>query len=306
MDAGSMVIALLTAAGAAAGPAALGGLPDATASTSRCIAAPDEERSGRARSDAEALAQRRTDVGLDAERDGGRDTGRDTGANTGTGSAALAEELALELADVVAGSDDPTSRRLAAALAAAGFEPSAGQAAGSRQQDTAASRSGEDEQAGRLDDRSDRLNDQLGDDQLRDDQLGGSRRDDSELDRDRLDDRLADRNGRAQGRLDDELGDDRLGNGQDDADQVGDDRLGRDQGNGQAACDGRADDAGDAEASGANRSSDLDDVLASRGSDAGSREPADSTADRGRSNDPVELDGSDIASVLERGERVGG
>ena len=175
MDAGSLVIALLTAAGAAAGPAALGGLPDATASTSRCIAAPDEERSGSARSDAEALAQRRTDVGLDAERDSGRDTGQDTGANPGTGSAALAEELALELADVVAGSDDPTSRRLAAALAAAGFEPSADQAAGSRQQDTAASRSGESEQAGRLDDRSGRQNDQLGDDRLRDDQLRDDR-----------------------------------------------------------------------------------------------------------------------------------
>src|SRR5688500_6111345 len=78
MDAGSFVIALLTAAGAAAGPAALGAPPDASAPAARCIAAPEEERSD-------------TDVGLGGQRD------------TGSGSSGLPDELIDDLADVVAG-----------------------------------------------------------------------------------------------------------------------------------------------------------------------------------------------------------
>jgi hypothetical protein len=167
MDAGSFVIALLTAAGAAAGPAALGTLPDATAPTARCIAAPGEERSS-----AEDLGRQRADT----------DVGLDTGRATGASSSALAEELAQELADVVAESDDPTSRRLAAALAAAGFEASV--TAGSGQQ-TAASRSGD----GMLDDRSDRS----GQEPLGEDRLDRNRMD--------TDDRI-DRNQRGADRLD--------------------------------------------------------------------------------------------------------
>ena len=200
MDAGSIVIALLTAAGAAAGPAALGALPDATAPVARCIAAPDEERSGSTRSDAGVSAGQRadSDVGLDAR-------------DRASASSALAEELAQELADVVAESDDATSRRLAAALAAAGFEASAGS-----RQETAASRS--DDSDSRLDDS----------------RLEDSRLEDSALDRTRLDDRLGERDGRS--------GDDRNSgqNAQDDGRQ-NDDRLGRSQGDDVLACDGPGD-----------------------------------------------------------------
>jgi hypothetical protein len=253
MDAGSFVIALLTAAGAAAGPAALGTLPDATAPTARCIAAPGEERSG-----ADELAERRADT----------DVGRDTGQqDAGTTSAPLAEELAQELADVVADSDDPTSRRLAAALAAAGFEATA--TAGSSQQ-TAASRADD----GMLDDRSSGSDrEPLGDDRMGDGRLG-----DDELDRNRMG-------------TDDQV----------DRDQRGADRLDRNQDEDVLDCAdrGRQRPTGvedeEPAASDANRSSDLEDVLSSRGSARSSRSSA-----------PVERGGSGIAAALERGERTAG
>ncbi|TQM38216.1 hypothetical protein [Pseudonocardia cypriaca] len=237
MDAGSIVIALLTAAGAAAGPAALGALPDATAPVARCIAAPDEERSGSARSDA----------GVSAEQRAGSNAGLEARDRT-SASSALAEELAQELADVVAESDDATSRRLAAALAAAGFEASAGSS-----QETAASRSDDSGLDSRLDDS-----------RLDDSRLDDSRLDDSALDRTRLDDRLGERDG----------------------------RLGRSQGDDDLACDGRGAD----QDTGANRSSDLEDVL-SRSSE---RERTGSD----RSSSPVEREDSGIAAALERGERT--
>jgi resuscitation-promoting factor RpfB len=292
MDAGSFVIALLTAAGAAAGPVALTAPPDTTGSTARCIAAPDEERSG---SGASARQRADTDVGLDPRQDTGTgssalseefiadlaDIVAGTGRDTSAGSSALAEALAQELADIAAESDDPTSQRLAAALADAGFEPS-----GSRQE-TAASRS----DGSRLDD-------------------GPSQS--GQRDRNRLDDQLG------QGD-DDRLSDDRLGNDQDeqrgdndlDGERGGtgrqsDDRLDRSQDE-NLACDGQAaaQDSGTNDSgtngsgtndSGTTRSSDLEDVL-SRGSD---RDRAGSD----RSSSPVERDGSGIAAALERGERT--
>jgi hypothetical protein len=247
MDAGSIVIALLTAAGAAAGPAALGALPDATAPVARCIAAPDEERSGSARPDAGVAADQRagSDVGLDA---------RDRAST----SSALAEELAQELADVVAESDDATSRRLAAALAAAGFEASAGS-----RQETAASRSDDSGLGSRLDDsrldeRDGRLGDDRNSDQNAQDQRGGN---DADLDR--------------------------RGRDQQDGGQQNDDRLGRSQGDDDLACDGRGAD----QDTGANRPSDLEDVLSR-------------SSDRERAGSPVERDDSGIAAALERGERT--
>jgi hypothetical protein len=289
MDAGSFVIALLTAAGAAAGPAALTAPPDTTGSTARCIAAPDEERSG---SGASARQRADTDVGLDSRQDTGTgssalseefiadlaDIVAGTGRDTSAGSSALAEALAQELADIVAESDDPTSQQLAAALADAGFEPT-----GSRQE-TAASRSDDS----RLDD-------------------GPSQS--GQRDRNRLDDQLG------QGD-DDRLSDDQLGNNQDEQDQRGDnnldderggtgrqsdDRLDRSQDE-NLACDGQAaaQDSGTNDRgpndSGTTRSSDLEDVL-SRGSD---RDRAGSD----RSSSPVERDGSGIAAALERGEQT--
>jgi hypothetical protein len=204
MDAGSFVIALLTAAGAAAGPAAIGALPDATASTARCITAPDEERSGSARSDAEVLAQRRADS----------DVGR-ADRDTNTSSSALAEALAQELADVVADSDDPTFQRLADALAAAGFEPNADD-----RQETTASRSDGD----RRDDT--RLGDSRSDRTRLDDQLA---------ERDGRDER--DGSGRS-GSVDDRRDRDQQSNS-----QRGDDRLGRNQDE-ERGCDGQGADQG--------------------------------------------------------------
>jgi hypothetical protein len=249
MDAGSIVIALLTAAGAAAGPAALGALPDATAPVARCIAAPDEERSGSARSDAGVSAEQRadSDVGLDA-------------GDRASASSALAEELAQELADVVAESDDATSRRLAAALAAAGFEASAGS-----RQETAASRPGDSGLDSGLDD--------------------------SGLDRTRLDDRNSDQNAQDQ-RSGNDSDLDRRGRDQQDDGQQNDDRLGRSQGDDALVCDGRGAD----QDTGANRSSDLEDVL-SRSSDGG-------RAGSDRSSSSAERDDSGIAAALERGERT--
>lgn len=164
MDAGSFVIAVLTAAGAAAGPATLpaAALPEVTAATARCIAAPGEGRSA-----AEDLGRQRADT----------DVGLDSGRDTSTSSSALAEELAQELADVVAESDDPTSRRLAAALAAAGFEASV---TGSGRQTTAARTDG-----GMLDDRSGRSGqDRLGDDELDRNRMGAADRLDRNQDED--------------------------------------------------------------------------------------------------------------------------
>ncbi|GAA5118339.1 hypothetical protein [Pseudonocardia adelaidensis] len=234
MDAGSFVIALLTAAGTAAGPAPLGALPDVTASAARCIAAPGEDRSG-----AQAPARLRA----------GSDAGLDRGQDGAAASSALAEELAQELADVVAESDDPTSRRLAAALAAAGFEASV--TAGSGQQAAAA-----------------RTDDRMRDDRMRADALDRNRMGtDDRLDRSRAEDvpDCADR-GRQQ---DAGIEDDGLEDG--------------------SLEDGRG------AASGANRSSDLDDVLSSSGS-----------ARSGRPSAPVERGGSGIAAALERGERTAG
>ncbi|MHA6621482.1 hypothetical protein [Pseudonocardia sp. DLS-67] len=233
MDAGSFVIALLTAAGAAAGPAALGTPPEATAATTRCIAAPGEERSGTA------------DMGRQRA---GTDVGLDSGRDPSTSSSALAEELAQELADVVAESDDATSRRLAAALAAAGFEAGA---TGSGRQTTAARTDG-----GMLDDR-------VGDDRLDRNRTGAEDR----LDRERGGADRLDRN-------QDEDGPGCADRGRQQAADVEDERSG---------------------ASGANRSSDLEDVLSSRDSTRSSRSSA-----------PVERGGSGIASALERGERTAG
>jgi hypothetical protein len=300
MDAGSFVIALLTAAGAAAGPAPLGALQDTAAPAARCIAAPDEERLGSARPDADTGLSSRPDPGTGSSglpdelveeladiitRASLDSATRQDSANrqdsagrqdSATASSALAEELAQELADVVAESDDPTSRRLAAALAAAGFEASA--TAGSRQE-TAASRSDDNG----LDDRSGRADQ---------DRLGEDRVDDSRLDQDRV-------NG------DDGLDRGRQDNGQNQRnsdDRLADDQLARDD---QLDCDGRAQQqdatADDREPTGggADRSSDLEDVLSSQAADrerAGS-ERSDSSAGRG---------GSGIADALERGERTAG
>ncbi|TWF75938.1 hypothetical protein FHX44_111825 [Pseudonocardia hierapolitana] len=308
MDAGSFVIALLTAAGAAAGPAPLGALQDTTAPAARCIAAPDEERLGSARPDAglssqpgtgtgssalpdelvEELADIITRASLDSATRQDSATREDsvTRQDSATVSSALAEELAQELADVVAESDDPTSRRLAAALAAAGFEASA--AVGSRQE-TAASRSddnGLDDRSGRAD--QGRLDDRTG--QADQDRLGDDRLEDSRLDQDRADSD----DGLDRGRRDDA----RNQPGSDD--RLADDRLGQDE---QLDCDGGAQQqdaaAEDREstAGGANRSGDLEDVLSSQ---AGERERAGSE----RSGTPAGRGGSGIADALERGERT--
>lgn len=277
MDAGSFVIALLTAAGAAAGPAALGVPPDASASAARCIAAPEEELSGSARSDTDVGAGSRSDTGdgstalppeliddladIVAGAGNGRDAREDNRQDTGTGSSALAEELAQELADIVAESDDPTSQRLAAALADAGFEPSA---TGRSRQETTASRSGDDEPG----DRSNRSGDR-GDDQRGTDERGSDQRE--------LDEQL--------GQRDDQV-DDRRGGSQDD--RVQEERSQ----DGASACDEQAAE----QDTGTNRSSDLEDVL-SRRSD---RDDGDS--DRSRSR--AERDDSGIAAALERGERT--
>jgi hypothetical protein len=266
MDAGSFVIALLTAAGAAAGPAALGAPPDDTAATARCIAAPEEELSGSARSgddvgqrsrpDADtgspALTREQLEEIIDIF---GPESDRDTGQESRTGSAALAEELAQELADIVAESDDPTSQRLAAALADAGFEPSA---TGGSRQETAASRSDDE---GR------------GDRSSRSDERGGDQRGDQ---RGSLDDQLGQR---------DEQADDRRGDN-----RQRDDRSGRNQDD-ASACDEQVADTG------ANRSSDLEDVLARRSD----RDQGDS--DRSGSRAERDAD-SGIAAALERGERT--
>jgi hypothetical protein len=215
MDAGSFVIALLTAAGAAAGPAPLDALPDATASAARCVAAPRDDRSG---AQEPARLRAGTGVGLDRGQDGA------------VASSALAEELAQELADVVAESDDPTSRRLAAALSAAGFEASA--TAGAGQQAAAA-----------------RTDDRIGADRMRDDTLDRNRMGtDDRLDRSRAEDVS---NCAGSGRQQDAGVEDDRG----EANRGEDSRL-RD--------DGLEDDRGTA--SDTNRSSDLDDVLSSQGS----------------------------------------
>jgi hypothetical protein len=280
MDAGSFVIALLTAAGAAAGPAALGAPPDASAPAARCIAAPEGERSD-------------TDVGLGGQRDTGggssglpdeliddladavvgtgsgrgADTGSDSRQGTSTGSSALAEELAQELADIVAESDDPTSQRLAAALAAAGFEANA---TGGSGQEAAASRSDDG-----LDDRSNRA-DERGDNQRGGNQQGGNQRGSDQ--RDRLDEQL--------GQRDDQVGNDRQRD-----DQQRDDRLGRSQDDTSACAEQAAE-----RDTGATRSSDLEDVL-SRRSDRDQGDPD-------RSGSRAERDDSGIAAALERGERT--
>jgi hypothetical protein len=270
MDAGTFVIALLTAAGAAAGPAALGTLPDATSPTAspvaRCVAAPDERSRG-------TSDRQRTDTDVGSRQD------------TGASSSALAQELAQELADVVAESDDATSRRLAAALAAAGFEASAGQ-------ETAASRTEE----------PDREN--LDDEQLQDDRIGGNDRADR-LDDNRLDDnRLEDRTGRDQ--RDDELDDSRFEDSRLDDSRLEDDRLGGNEADERLGCDGRAadpDDASGGEATGrgddarSERSSDLEDVLSSLGEERAARERDGGSAGRG---------GAGIADALERGDRAAG
>jgi hypothetical protein len=310
MDAGTFVIALLTAAGAAAGTTqgAPGGLPEATAQAARCIAGPDEDgRTGNgirgsdeldlperscgarsdsssdARSDAEALAERRADAdaGRGTSQETSEDTSQNRGQDTGQDTAALAEELALELADVVAGSDDPTAQRLAAALAAAGFEVEPRD-----QQQTTASRSGDTGQ------------DPPGDDQLQDDELGQ--------------DQLGDNQ-----RGNDQLGDDQLGKGQRDRNQSGDnqgsnDQLDQNRDEAGLDCDGGTSEQGsDSDATGGSGSSDLADVLSS--GDESSSAPVDSAADRDEpgaqrdgSRAPVERGGTDIASVLERGERAAG
>ena len=301
MDAGSFVIALLTAAGAAAGPPALGALPDATAPT-RCIAAPEEERFGSARPG--------TDVGLGTGQD--TDTGSSalpeelveeltdiitragvesaTRQDTAAGSSALAEELAQELADVVAESDDPTSQRLAAALAAAGFEASA---TGRSRQETAASRS---DDGGRAD-RSGRAGeDRLGDDRVGQDRVGQDRvGGDDQLDRGRRDDDQSRRTG------DDRLEDNRL-----DDNRLDDNRL--DQDADQQGCGARgrqqdaetgADNEDRASTAGGGRSSALDDVLSSQ---AAERERPGSD----RSGSAAGRGGSGIAEALERGERAAG
>jgi hypothetical protein len=316
MDAGSFVIALLAAAGAAAGPAGLGALPDtAAAPAARCIATPDgdestgsrdsgaldlPQRSDSARIDADTLAERRAGAG-------GRDTGRDTAGESRASTSALAEELARELAEVVAGSDDPTERLLAEALAAAGFEADAEAAPGARERDSAASRSDDADRAGRLDDRPGRLGDDPGDSRLDDTRLDQDRLDDNRLDQDRLgDDELAE-NRLDQDRLDqDRLDQDRLDQDRLDQDRLDGGRLDQDRGQDQLDCDGRAPER-DADGE---EGSDLGDLLSSAGSDDPSVEPA---ADRDRpvpaergSGAPVERGGSDIASVLERGEGTAG
>lgn len=258
MDAGTFVIALLTAAGAAAGPAALGTLPDATSPTAspvaRCVAAPDERSRG-------TSDRQRTDTDVGSRQD------------TGATSSALAQELAQELADVVAESDDATSRRLAAALAAAGFEASAGQ-------ETAASRTEEPDRENRLDD-----------EQLQDDQVGGNDRadrlDDSRLEDDRLED----------SRLDD----DRLGRNEAD-EQLGCDGRAADPGDAsEGGATGRGDDAR------SERSGDLEDVLSSLGEERAARERDGGSAGRSnRADAAAERGGAGIADALERGDRAAG
>lgn len=293
MDAGSFVIALLTAAGAAAGPAALGALPDTTAPAARCIA-PPEERTGSARSRADAFADRRadSDVGLDSRAETGtgspeltqdqleeitdivvgtdsvRGTGQDTNTGSSTFTDAVAQELARTLADIVAESDDPTSQRIAAALAEAGFEPSGSgqETAASRTDDTGLDDTGLGDRSSRADQRDrNRLDDQLGNDQNEPDRQGGNDLDDN----------------------------------QGSSGRQSDDRLGRDQDE-DPACDGQAAEQNNGtDNSGADRSSALEDVLSSQ---ADERERAGSE----RSDSPAGGGGSGIAEALERGERTAG